>query len=181
MLPSKLHAEGIVVNQSERSAAVEAVLRAEEMVRRSERLAASAPVIVLGANGFVGERLISRLAGRNIYAIDVGPAGVDSANRQSWPAQLSGQRALLINVARSETLAAYLDLLWGSLVILNEVYPEPKPHILEKLAAMNCRCYHLAGAVGTAYPSFPWPYVGAIPCCAAQIDRETALIIRRLA
>jgi hypothetical protein len=52
---------------------------------------------------------------------------------------------------------------------------------LQRLSALKCRCYHLAGAAGTAYPDLPWPYAGAIPCCAAQIDADTPLIVRRLA
>jgi len=181
VLPSRFCAEGIVTRDSEAVAAVAAIVRAETIIRGWERIDESAPVIVLGANGLLGQQLMSRLAKRIVHGIDVGPWGEDFANRASWPAHLTGRRALLINVARSETLALYLDLLWSSLVVLNEVYPPPGPRVLQRLSALGCSCYHLAGAVGTAYPDFPWPYAGAIPCCAAEIDADTPLIVRRLA
>lgn len=180
VLPSKFHAHGVTRGESEVEAAVAALLQAEAIVRSREQIGESAPVIILGANGFVGRRLTSRLARRNVYPVDVGPLGAGMANSDSWPAQLSGQRALLINVASSETLALYLGLLWNSLVVLNEVYPAPSRQVLERLSARNCRCYHLAGAVGDAYPDFPWPYAGAVPCCAARIGDETRLVVKRL-
>ncbi len=181
VLPSRFCAEGIATRDSEVRAAVAAVLKAEAIVRSSEQIGESAPLIVLGANGLLGQQLTSRLAKRTVYGVDVGPLGEDFANRASWPAHLTGRRALVINVARSETLALYLDLLWSSLVVLNEVYPPPGPRVLQRLSALGCSCYHLAGAVGRAYPDLPWPYAGAIPCCAAQIDADTPLIVRRLA
>jgi hypothetical protein len=181
VLPSRLCAEGIAAPDSEALAAVAALLQAETIVRSAEQIGESAPLIVLGANGLLGQQLTARLGKRTVYGVDVGPLGEDFANRASWPAHLTGRKALLINVARSDTLALYLDLLWSSLVVLNEVYPPPGPRLLQRLSALKCRCYHLAGAAGTAYPDLPWPYAGAIPCCAAQIDADTPLIVRRLA
>jgi hypothetical protein len=180
VLPGKFHADGVSTSDSEVNAAVAAVLRAEVVVRNWEQIDIGAPVIVLGANGFVGRRLMSQLVQRDIHPVDVGPSGASFPNRDSWPAQLVDKRALLINVARSDSLTLYLDLLWSSLVILNEAYPAPGQQVLEKLSALNCSCYHLAGAVGDSYPDFPWPYAGAVPCCAAQITDETALMVRRL-
>jgi hypothetical protein len=156
-------------------------LQAETIVRSAGQIGEAAPLIVLGANGLLGQQPTARLGKRTVYGVDVGPLGEDFANRASWPAHLTGRKALLINVARSDTLALYLDLLWSSLVVLNEVYPPPGPRLLQRLSALKCRCYHLAGAAGTAYPDLPWPYAGAIPCCAAQIDAETPLVVRRLA
>ena len=182
VLPGILHNAGIARAHSEASAAVAAVLRAEAIVRSWEQMDASAPVIVLGANGFIGQRLMCQLARRNIHPVDIGSAGANFPNRDSWPAQLTGQRALLINVARSGSLGLYLDLLWSSLVIINEAYPPPAQYVLDKLLALKCSCYHLAGAAANkAYPDFPWSYAGAVPCCAAQITDETELILRRLA
>jgi hypothetical protein len=180
VLPSKFHTHGVTTGESEVEAAVAALLQAEAIVRSWEQISESTPVIILGANGFVGHRFTSRLVRRNVYPVDIGPLGASVPNRDSWPTQLSGKRALLINVASSETLTLYLDLLWNSLVVLNEVYPAPSRQVLERLSARNCRCYHLAGAVGNAYPDFPWPYAGAVPCCAARITDETPLVVKRL-
>jgi hypothetical protein len=183
VLPGRLYADGLATSESEANAAVTAVLNAELIVRHWEGIDAAAPIIVLGANGFVGQRLISKLAGRNVHAVDVGSSGSNFPHHGAWPTQFIGKRTLLINVARAGTLTTltlYLDLLWSSLVILNEAYPAPLPKVLEKLGALNCRCYHIAGAVGDSYPDFPWPYAGAIPCCAAQITDQTAVVVKRL-
>ena len=85
-----------------------------------------------------------------------------------------------MNVSRSRTPAAYLDLLWNSIVVLNEAYPEPSRSELDKFAARACKFYHLAGAAGKAYPDFPWPYTDAVPCCAARIGQDTELVLRKL-
>ena len=120
------------------------------------------------------------LAGRNVYPVDSNRLGPGAANKEAWPAHLTGKPALLINVSRSRTPAAYLDLLWNSIVVLNEAYPEPPRSVLDKFAARACRFYHLAGAAGKAYPDFPWPYTDAVPCCAARIGHDTELVLRKL-
>jgi hypothetical protein len=180
VLPGRYYADGLATGESEANSAVAAVLNAVLIMQNLEKIDAAAPIIVLGANGFVGRRLIAKLAGRNVHGVDVGPSGLSFANRGAWPSRVIGERALLINVARAETLTLYLDLLWSSLVILNEAYPAPSPKILEKLGALDCRCYHIAGTVGDSYPNFPWPYAGAIPCCAGQITDQSAIVVKRL-
>jgi hypothetical protein len=180
IIPSILAARGASISKSERASAVAAVLRAEAFVRSQEKIDEAAPVILLGANGFVGRELAPRLAQRNVYAVDVSSAGGDLPNWHSWPAHLRSNKALLINVTRASTLELYVEMLWAGLVILNEAYPAPSRHILRKLSDLNCKLYHIAGAAGDAYPSFPGPYAGAIPCCAANITGETELVVRRL-
>jgi len=180
IIPSILAARGAPTAKLERASAVAAALRAEAFVRSQEQIDEAAPVILLGASGFVGRELARRLAHRNAYAVDVGRAGGNFPNGHSFPSHLHGNKALLINVTRASTLELYVEMLWAGLVILNEAYPAPSRHILRKLSDLNCKLYHIAGAVGDAYPSFPGPYAGAIPCCAANITGETELVVRRL-
>ena len=150
------------------------------MVREQEHMDLETPVIVLDANTFVGQKLLRQLAGRNVYPVEGNRLGAGAVNKEAWPAHLAGKPALLLNVARTRTPAAYLDLLWDSVVILNEAYPQPARPVLEQFAARQCRFYHLAGAAGTAYPDFPWPYTDAVPCCAARINNDTELVVRKL-
>ncbi|PWT82703.1 MAG: hypothetical protein C5B58_07775 [Acidobacteria bacterium] len=180
VLPSKFRKHGVTARELEVDAATTALLKAEKMVRDCEGIDETAPIIVLGANGFVGQRLTAKLVGRTVYPIDVGPLGASEPNRNGWPTHLNGQRAVLINVAASGTLALYLGLVWKSLVILNEAYPAPSPALLQELVSRNCRCYHLAGVVGTCYPKFPQPYARAVPCCAARVARDTPIVMERL-
>ena len=151
VLPGRLSAHGVATPEAEVDAAMAAAMRGEAMVRAQEKIDADAPVIVLDANSFIGQRLLRELAGRNVYPVDSNRLGPSAANREAWPAHLSGKPALLMNVSRSRTPAAYLDLLWNSIVVLNE-----------------------------AYPDFPWPYTDAVPCCAARIGQDTELVLRKL-
>ena len=180
VLPGRLSAHGVATPEAEVDAAMAAAMRGEAMVRAQEKIDADAPVIVLDANSFIGQRLLRELAGRNVYPVDSNRLGPSAANREAWPAHLSGKPALLMNVSRSRTPAAYLDLLWNSIVVLNEAYPEPSRSELDKFAARACKFYHLAGAAGKAYPDFPWPYTDAVPCCAARIGQDTELVLRKL-
>ena len=180
VLPGRLSAHGVALQQAEVDAAMTAIVRGEAMVREQEQIDVEAPIIVLDANTFVGQRLLRQLAGRNVYPVDGNRLGVGAVNKQAWPAHLTGKPALLLNLARTRTPAAYLDLLWNSVVVLNEAYPAPPRAVLDQFAARECRFYHLAGAAGTAYPDFPWPYTHAVPCCAARIDQTTELVVRKL-
>ncbi len=180
VLPGRLSAHGVALQEAEVDAAMAAIVRGEAMVREQEQIDIDAPVIVLDANTFVGQRLLRQLSGRNVYPVDGNRLGAGAVNKEAWPAHLAGKPALLLNVARTRTPAAYLDLLWNSVVVLNEAYPQPPRSVLEQFAARRCRFYHLAGAAGTAYPDFPWPYTDAVPCCAARIDKSTELIVRKL-
>jgi hypothetical protein len=180
VLPARLSAHGVATQEAEVSAAMAAMVRAEAMVRAQEQIDAEAPVIVLDANTFVGQRLLRELAGRNVYAVDGNRLGAGAVNKEAWPTHLAGKPALLLNVARSRTPSSYLDLLWDSIVVLNEAYPAPPRAALEQFAARQCRYYHLAGAAGNAYPDFPWPYTDAVPCCAARIDKDTELVVHKL-
>jgi hypothetical protein len=71
---------------------------------------------------------------------------VEDADAGGISLALTGKPALLLNLARTRTPAAYLHLLWSSVVVLNEAYPAPPRSVLEQFAARDCRFYHLAGA-----------------------------------
>ena len=132
---SRLH--GVAIQEAEVDSAMAAIVRGEAMVREQEQIDAEAPVIVLDANSFVGQQLLRRLAGRNVYPVDGNRLGAGAVNKEAWPAHLTGKPALLLNVARTRTPAAYLDLLWNSVVVLNEAYPQPPRSVLDQFAARH--------------------------------------------
>jgi hypothetical protein len=180
VIPGMLFARGVPISKAEGEASVTAIMNADARVRALEQIDESAPVIVLGADGFIGQQLLSRLSSRNIYPVDIGPGGLDVPNLHAWPHYLRDRKTLLINVARSGTLELYSELLWDSLVVLNEVYPTPPARVLRRLQSLRCRCYHIAGARGNSYPPFPAPYAGAIPCCASKIEGNTEILVTRV-
>lgn len=175
VLPGILFSRRIIRQTPEADTTVEVVLRAEERVRVREGYEASVPLIVLGGHGFIGRRLVRRLAGRQVHSVDTA-----STCNGSWPHHLHGTRAILINVSRRAALSDYYSLMWPSLIVINEVYPEPSPDEVAALTAIGSALYHVVGIAGEAYPRFPNVYAAAIPCCAARITESMQAVIHRL-
>lgn len=175
VLPGVLYARGLSKQTGEAEAAVECVLEAIQHVRRLEEIDEGGPIILLGARGFVGSRVMRRLNGQRVI-------GVDLANgaEHEWPHELSAERAILVDVTRAGSLDDYVDKLWPGLIILNEVYPPPPRAKVELIRERGVRMYHLAGVEAWAFPSFPGPYAGGVPCCAAKASQELSVRVLRL-
>lgn len=133
------------------------------------------PIIVLGGQGFVGKRLVTQLRARgsSVYGLD--PLGGDS-----WPTHLEGEPAILVNVASREALHNYLDRLWPEVIVLNEVYPEPHPNVIDHLTDRGIALHHVVGVRARAFPPLPAAYAGAIPCCAAWPNDQAVVVTRHL-
>jgi hypothetical protein len=175
ILPSVLEKRGIHRDAVEAGRTVHWVLEAVDLVIKEAGLGPEAPIIVLGAAGFVGKRVVQRLrASSRRPIVEIDPAHPDTNCRGAdalW--ELHGAPALLLNVSRNRVIAEYADRLWGGLVILNEVYPEADAHTLDHLRQKSVRYFHLQGVDGFAIPRFPQAYSGAIPCCAASAIEAT--------
>ena len=176
ILPGVLFSKRIRRHTQELDIAVDALLKAECLVRQSVNYGEDVPIVVLGGRGHVGKELVRRLAGRQVYCVDTQKSG----QQDEWPKHLIGCPTLLINVTRPGVLQNYLDRFWPELVILNEVYPEPTKAELDGLMSLGCSAYHLAGIVGTVFPSLPGAYRGAIPCCGARKTATYRVVVRRL-
>ena len=176
ILPGVLFATRLVRETPEIDVTVEAVVQAEAQVRSAESYDDRTPVILLGGHGFVGRRLATRMAGREIYRVDVA-----AQQDAGWPEHLQGRKAIIINVTRNAVLSEYIGRFWSELVLLNEVYPEPSAAEVAALAAVGSRAYHVVGVTGQAYPAFPKAYAGGIPCCAGRMDKDLTAVIRQLA
>lgn len=175
ILPGILFANRLVQETPEISVTIEAVIQAEAQVRAAEGYDDQTPVIILGAQGFLGRRLAARLSERELYGVDIAAQG-----ESLWPDHLRGRKAIVINVTRNTVLCDYVGRFWSDLVLLNEVYPEPSQAEITELTAIGSRAYHVVGVSGQAYPSFPKAYAGGIPCCAGRLDEGLRAIIRRL-
>ena len=171
VLPGILYGKRLVRQAPEADLTAVAVASAVSLVKRLESLQPGTPVIVLGHRGFIGRRLVKLLDLDCVY-------GVDRA--EPWPEQLRGQRVVVVNITLNGAINEYLDLMWPGTVVLNEVYPEPVPEVVARLAAKNCPVYHIAGVAGYAMPSFPEAYAGAIPCCAAWASPDLQAVVTKL-
>lgn len=170
ILPGVLHRKKIVTKTPEADVTARVVAQAVTQVIIQEEMGANVPIVILGGKGFIGKRVTELLSSYRIFSIDVG---------DDWPNHLRGQRIILVNITLKNILESYLERLWPEAVILNEVYPEPSFSTIERIKAIGCVCYHVAGVKALAFPSFPLAYRGGIPCCSAwNAERIRARVVR---
>ncbi|MFH1315311.1 MAG: hypothetical protein ABIH67_02830 [Candidatus Uhrbacteria bacterium] len=178
ILPGILRRKGVIEQAHEADLTANAVTQAIAEVRRKEQLSSTVPIVVLGAKGFIGEKVVAclRQADDLVYGLDK----VDGHDQNDWPKHLRKQMVIIVNITLKDELANYIDAICPGSVVLNEVYPEPTEQTLERLALKTCFCYHIVGIDAIALPPFPRAYRGAIPCCAAWASSKMRVVIRRL-
>jgi len=174
ILPGVLFLERIIRTAPEADFTATAVKQAIDRVEKMENLPQDTPIIVLGGRGFIGRRVVSLLEHREVHSVDL------VANRGSWPSELTGKRALVINITKKGALDGYLDLMWPGVVIINEVYPEPSREVIGRINRIGCVCYNVVGVKAKAIPLFPLMYEGGIPCCAAWPADNFEVLVHKL-
>ncbi|MFH1456620.1 MAG: hypothetical protein ABIF17_00730, partial [Patescibacteria group bacterium] len=100
----------------------------------------------------------------------------------SFPKDLHGKPAVLINLAPKGALARRVQELWPEMVIINESYGFGLKDLVA-LKSVGCRIFTISGVIPEiVFPPFPWPFKGAIPCCAAHLAPgiEAEMLIRRI-
>ncbi|HEY4086589.1 MAG TPA: hypothetical protein VGM43_11660 [Bryobacteraceae bacterium] len=175
VLPSVLASRGIPHGTTEAETAAACVVHAIRKVQMLDNLA-GCPIVILGSRGFVGSRVVERLAGDLVYPVD--------RNRQGpveLPLDVRGKAALLVNLTWADVLEGWVEQMWPGLVVLNEVYPPPSTRCCHLIRVKGVKLYHLAGVAGTAIPPFPGAYAGGIPCCAADSAGDPEILLARLA
>lgn len=173
ILPGVFHKKSLSKSMIEATVTIEAVIKAENALRAALSYSEDTPLIILGARGFIGSRIITKFRERDIYKIDID-------NRHDFPLHLKGQKAILINLTKKAALSQYLPQFWQELVLLNEVYPEPGAGELKSLTDRGCRAYHIVGVKARSYPAFPRAYKGGIPCCAAWSSPQMEVLLKQL-
>lgn len=166
IIPSILNARNIIKNPPENAITVMAVQKAVATVIEKEQLPLNTPIVVLGGQGFIGKNFIAAAesAGKNpTYSIDVN----NKADFDDLITKLKDKPAIILNISKKGALREYTPHLWPGAIVLNEVYPEPTKTELKIISERGAKCYHIVGAKGQAWPSFPRAYQGAIPCCAS--------------
>jgi len=177
ILPGVLNSHRIIKGSVEAKVAVEAVAKAEEALRASLGLTCDTPIVLLGANGFIGRRIARRLSARVLYMVDptLHPHGSDGR----WQ-EIRGRRTIVLNVATARALRDIAEKLWPEAIVLNEAYPEPDAETVAALQAMGCAVYHIAGLRGLSFPPFPKAYRGGIPSCAGHVSSSMRPVILNL-
>lgn len=167
VLPGVMARHGVLTDPPERELTAGLVLQAVRELHPPER----GPVIVVGGRGFIGRRLVELLErDYATYVVDLGDV---------WPEQ-AGERALVVNVANRSAIRDHENHLSKGMTLLNEVYPEPRGALLERLTARSIAVHHVVGVRAGAFPSFPSGYRGAVPCCAAWPSPRAQVVVRQL-
>lgn len=178
ILPGVLNAHRIVKGSVEAQVTVEAIVRAEKALRVFLGMEDATPVILLGANGFIGRRVARQLSQRKLYPVD--PTLQPQETDGHWRRDLHGLPVIVLNLATPEALRTVAGDLWPEAVILNEVYPEPDEATCATLRAVGCSVYHITGLQALSIPPFPKVYRGGIPCCAGRMSDSMRPLIRKL-
>jgi hypothetical protein len=167
ILPGVLVLNRVLKQKYEQVVTITAVVKALFLLIKQRGLPKSVPIIILGAKGFVGRLVVEALQKlkMNVFCVDVGKEK-NSANLVDWPSNLYGEKTILINIARSGTLALYLNYMWKGMIVLNETYGDwtSEINILEK---KGIPFFHIPGVKALSFPCFPFLYKGFIPLCAA--------------
>ncbi len=170
VLPSALLRSGVSRQSLESERTVHWVMEAMESIRQQYHMPQDSPIVVIGAAGFVGTKLVKRLREHtHAEVVEIDPIHRDEQCRTAQAMEhLRGRKAFVLNVSRNHVIKEYAPHMWAGLVILNDVYPECDHETLALLKAEGVKYFHLQGVVGKSIPRFPEAYAGAIPCCAAS-------------
>lgn len=175
IVPGVLAKKNILHDPLEADLTGRAVFQAIEKVRSIALLSPDVPIVFLGGKGFIGRRVISYFSNSEAISID----SEDGQTSKDWP-DLGGKKPIVVNITVNNAIEDYLDVIPSGSTILNEVYPEPREEVLERLRENNCDCYHVVGIQAKAFPPFPKAYRGAIPCCAAWPSKKMEVVIRKI-
>lgn len=173
ILPGVLYKNNLSDSTLEAMVTVQAVILAEKKLIKKLNYSPKTPLIILGAKGFIGSRIIKDLGDRDIYKIDVD-------NKEEFPIHLKGKETVLINLTKKDALLEYVQFFWKELVLLNETYPEPSQKEVKLLSNKGCKAFHLVGVKASSFPSFPKAYYGGIPCCAAWLSPDMEINLKHL-
>ena len=176
VLPGVLYFKRVIRDAPEADLTAMAVAQAIDSVKSRELLDAKTPVVILGGKGFIGRRVMKLLDKSIAHSID----SADGQGQKDWPIQSMGQRVIVVNITLNNAIRDYLEVIQPGTVVINEVYPEPAPDVLERLTSRGCQCYHIVGVKAFSLPPFPEAYKGAIPCCAAWPSPKMKVVVRKL-
>lgn len=179
ILPGILNEYRLIRRSIEAKVTVEAVIRAEKLLRERTKLSDDTPVVLLGGAGFIGRRVARGMSGKRVHIAD--PILAANTDRCGWVEMFKGRSTIILNIANKEALANCVELLWPEAIVLNEVYPEPNKKTISSIKLKGCPLYHIVGLKAFSFPSFPKAYKGGIPCCAGRIARTLNPILTKLA
>jgi hypothetical protein len=178
VLPSVLARAGVSREPIELARTSHWIVEAAETVRQKCGMPPDCPIVVLGAAGYLGRRVVRLIFESNSAQkiVEIDPVHSDPLCRGGEViAQYRGRPLLLINISRRDVMERYIDLLWEGVVVLNEVYPECSASGIVRMKGLGVKYFHIQGVKAWSIPDFPGSYKGAVPCCAASAANAAGL------
>ena len=172
-----LYKNKLITETSERDKVVNCVVKGIDETLKLEGYNQNAPIIILGAKGYIGREVARHLHGRTLYLLDINEHEEVS---KDWPTEIRNKKAILVNISKKHQIKHYAPLAWRRLILLNEVYPEPGDEEVSMFKQSGGNVYHLSGVKGISFPSFPGAYKNAIPCSASWSNKEIQIVIKSL-
>lgn len=168
-------------SMNERRATVANVIKAIETVREKHGHNKGNPVIILGSMGYIGREVSNQLQEKGVVVVGVDiQAVIDQEGSTSTVYTDPKIPHLVVNITRPEAINKYIDRMSSNTVVINEVYPAPHQDVLAEMKAKGIDVYHIGGVQAKSQPTFPGPYAGAVPCCAALSDEDYPIVLVQL-
>lgn len=175
ILPGLMLRHRLIKEAVEADVTAETVYKAVNKILHDQKFDTYTPIIVIGARGFIGKRVVKLLKGYKVYPVDQSGFQDDS-----FPVELTAQPAVLLNISRQYALKGYIPKLWKEVVVLNEVYPEPSQEELSLMQQRSIKCFHVVGVEGSIFPPLPGAYASGVPCCAAIPSIASNVVLSQL-
>lgn len=135
------------------------------------------PIIVLGGKGFIGNKFVAEMSGREVYCVDKQDAYSHSIEDILKKVK---EKIIILNVATQNALQENLLYFNEKVIIINEVYPEPSRELTNSIVEKGVKLFHIIGVKGKSFPNFPRAYRGGIPCCASWDNDNLEVKITQL-
>jgi hypothetical protein len=164
VLPSVMARAGVGAESPSRASTVRIVGQVIRSLYDSEKLPKEAPVVVVGAQGFIGQGVCEEL--KSTHQV----IGLEKSDNVAARLSAIPGRHLVVNIA---SYRAWKDILSGlapGAVVLNEVYPPPHGAVGQALRERGS-AFHVSGVrTQWSFPSLGDGYDQVMPCCAATGD-----------
>ena len=177
ILPTVLRANRLLRGDSGAETTCRAIGQAIRDIVRQPRSKTFAYLVVLGGRGRIGRQLIRHLSNPDAGICMMLPSICVIDKGDDVPAN---HPILLINCALPGAIEEHAASIPSHSVVLNEVYPAPNRQTIDTLTRRHVKLFHVSGVRGSAWPTFPGEYRGAIPCCAALADQDLRVIVTAL-
>jgi hypothetical protein len=175
ILPGLMLRHRLIREAVEADVTATTVYKAVNKILHDQHFDKNTPIIVIGARGFIGKRVVNLLNGYKVYPVDQ-----SGFQEDSFPNELRSQPAVLLNISRQYALKGYIPKLWKEVVVLNEVYPEPSQEELSLMQQRSIKCFHVVGVEGSIFPPLPGAYASGVPCCAAIPSIASNVVVSQL-